>query len=118
MIKGKAVYRSAWGLTLASVLLLAWLSLGVGINGPDGEPFDRIYLVIFAFGFFGALLARFRPRGMARALAAMALAQACVPAAAVIAGKHLSEASSLAEIVALFLGSAWLFRRAGPSTIS
>ena len=54
---------------------------------------------------------------MARALVAMALAQALVAAIALLAGMHQYPGSSVFEIlgltgffVALFLGSAWLFR--------
>ena len=56
---------------------------------------------------------------MARALLATALAQALVALIALIAGKHRAPVSSVFEIlglngffVALFVGSAWLFRRA------
>jgi hypothetical protein len=65
------------------------------------------------------MIARLRPDGMARALFAMALAQALVAVIALIAGKHQAPISSVSEIVgvngifvALFVGSAWLFRRA------
>ena len=56
---------------------------------------------------------------MARALLATALAQALVAVIALIAGKHQAPISSVFEIVglngffvALFIGSAWLFRHA------
>ena len=56
---------------------------------------------------------------MARALLATALAQALVAVIALIAGKHEAAISSVSEIlglngifVALFIGSAWLFRHA------
>ncbi len=59
-----------------------------------------------------------------RALFATALAQALVVVIALIIGKHRVEVSSVAEIVllngffvALFLGSAWLFRKAAPRRI-
>jgi hypothetical protein len=98
--------------------MLVWLSLGVGIIGKDGDPANLMYFGVLAVGIVGALIARFRPRGMARALFAMALAQALVAAIALIAGLGLPW-SGPAEIlllngffVALFAGSAWLFRRA------
>jgi hypothetical protein len=54
---------------------------------------------------------------MARALLATGFAQALVAVIALIAGKHDDPASSVLEIlglngffVALFIGSAWLFR--------
>ncbi|HEX2197981.1 MAG TPA: hypothetical protein VHG88_05070 [Burkholderiales bacterium] len=90
----------------------------MGIIGADGDPANLMYLAVLAIGIVGAIVARFQPMGMARALLAMALAQGCVAAIAVIAGLGLPW-SGPAEIlllngffVAMFAGSAWLFRRA------
>lgn len=114
----RTAYRSAIGLALAAACILVWLSLGVGIIGADGDPANLMYLAVLAIGIVGAIVARFQPMGMARALLAMALAQGCVAAIAVIAGLGLPW-SGPAEIlllngffVAMFAGSAWLFRRA------
>jgi hypothetical protein len=79
-------YRFAVGIALAAAILLVWLSLGVGIIGGDGDPANLMYFGVLAVGIVGALIARFRPRGMARALFATALAQASVVAIALIAG--------------------------------
>lgn len=117
MVEGTKAYRFAVGIALAAVALLVWLSLGVGIIGADGDPANVMYFGVVATGIAGALLARLEPRGMARALFAMALAQACVAAIALIAGLGLPY-SGPAEIlllnaffVGLFVASAWLFRR-------
>jgi hypothetical protein len=111
-------YRAAIGIALATACILVWLSLGVGIIGRDGDPANLMYFGVLAVGIVGALIARFRPHGMARALFAMALAQALVAAIALIAGLGLPW-SGPAEIVllnaffvAMFGGSGWLFRRA------
>jgi hypothetical protein len=72
---------------------------------------------VIAVGIIGAFIARFRPRGMARALFATALAQTSVAAIALIArlGDPWSGPLELSVLngffVALFAGSAWLFRR-------
>ena len=111
-------YRYAVGVALAAASILAWLSLGVGIIGRDGDPANLMYFGVLAVGIIGAILARFRPHGMARALFVMALTQALVAVIALIFGLGLPW-SPPAEIlalngffVALFLGSAWLFRDA------
>ena len=111
-------YRFGLGAALAGALLLVWLSLGVGIIGADGDPANRMYFGVLAVGLLVAIAARFRAQGMARALFAMALAQALVAAIALIARLGLPY-SGPAEIVLLngffiawFAGSAWLFRRA------
>ena len=115
---GDTVYRAAVGVALAAALLLVWLSLGVGIIGRDGHPANLMYFGVLAVGIIGALFARFRPRGMARALFATALAQTSVAVIALIAGLGYPWSGPLelsllnGFFVALFVGSAWLFRRA------
>jgi hypothetical protein len=112
-------YRAAVGVALAAAFILVWLSLGVGIIGADGDPANRMYFGVIAVGIIGAIIARLRPHGMARALFATALAQALVAVIAVIAGLGYPF-SGPAEIlilngffVVLFVGSALLFRNAG-----
>jgi hypothetical protein len=118
MNTANTAYKFAVGVALAAALLLVWLSLGVGIIGQDGDPANRMYFGVLAVGFIGALSARFRPRGMARALFATALAQTLVAAIALIArlGYPWSGPLELSILngffVALFVASAWLFRRA------
>jgi hypothetical protein len=116
---GNMAYRAAVGVALATAFILLWLMGAVGILGEDGDPADLMYFGVLAVGIVGAVIARFRPHGMARALLAAALAQALVAVIALIAGKHQAPISSVYEIVglngffvALFIGSAWLFRRA------
>jgi O-antigen/teichoic acid export membrane protein len=113
-----AMYRSAVGIALAAAFMLAWLSLGVGIIGRDGDPANAMYFAVLAVGIAGALIARFQPLGMARALVATALAQTSVALIALVGGlgRPWSGPLELSALngffVALFLGSAWLFRRA------
>src|SRR5690606_8669709 len=112
-------YRAAAAIAVLSVLLLVWLVLAVDLIGVEGDRFDLLYAGVIAVGLAGAVLSRLRPAGLSRTLAAMALVQAGIAALALAAGKQRVEASSVLEIlgvnglfVALFLASAWLFRRA------
>ncbi|MGH3146595.1 MAG: hypothetical protein ACRDTR_12420 [Rubrobacter sp.] len=112
------VYRIAVGVALAVAFLLAWVNLAVGIIGSEGNPANLMYVGVLAVGIVGAIVARFQPLGMARALLATALAQALVAVIALIFGLGLPW-SPPAEIlgvtgffVALFVGSALLFRYA------
>ncbi len=113
-----SAYRFAVGVALAAAFILVWLSLGVGIIGMDGDPANLMYFGVLAVGIIGALIARFQPRGMALALFATALAQALVGAIALIAGLGYPWSGPLELLglngffVALFVGSAWLFRHA------
>lgn len=115
---GSIAYRAAAGVALAAAFLLVWINLAVGIIGSEDHPANAMYLGVLAVGFLGSLLASFRPRGMARAMFATALAQALVGAVALIF-RLGSPASGPVEIVgltglfvALWVGSALLFREA------
>ncbi len=116
MIVDNNAYRIAAGLAIASTFILVWLSLGVGIIGADGDRANLMYFGVLAVGIAGALIARFQPLGMARALIAMAVAQALVGVIALIArlGNPYSGPLEILGLtgffVALFVGSAWLFR--------
>ncbi len=121
---GDATFRWAVGVALGAAFLLVWMSLGVGIIGADGDPANLMYGGVLAVGIIGAVIARFRPRGMARALVATALAQAVVAAIAIFGrlGRPWSGPLELALLngffVTLFVASAWLFRRAAGGRIA
>jgi hypothetical protein len=110
-------YRSAAALAVVAAFLLVWLSLGVGIIGQDGDRANIMFFGVLAVGLVGAVVARFKPVGMARALTAAAIAQALVTAIALIArmGLPYSGAAELIGLnglfIAMYLASAWLFRR-------
>ena len=112
------MYKVAVGVALAAALILVWLSLGVGIIGRDGDPANRMYFGVLVVGIIGALIARFRPGGNTRALVATAVAQTLVALIALIGGLGRPWSGPLELLllngffVALFLGSAWLFRGA------
>ena len=115
---GTMAYRFAVGMALAAAFLLVWLNLAVGIIGSEDNPANLMYFGVLAVGIIGAIIARFRPQGMARALFATALAQALVAVIALIFGWAPSGACrrdpgrDLRFFVALFVGSALLFRSA------
>jgi hypothetical protein len=115
----KTAYRSAVAVALGAVLFLVWGVAAMGVIGAEGDPFDLMYIGVLAVGIVGSVIVRFQPAGMVRVLLAMAVVQALVAMIALMAGKHEVPVSSVAEIVglngffaALFVGSAWLFRRA------
>ena len=116
---GNSAYRSAVGVALAAAFILVWVNGAVGIIGSEDNDANLMYNGVLAVGLIGALIARFEPHGMTRAMIATAGAQALVAVIALIAGMQHSEVSSVSEIlglngffVALFLGSAWLFQNA------
>ena len=112
---GNKAYRAAVGVALATAFILIWMNLAVGIIGSEDNPANLMYGGVLAVWLIGAVIARFQPHGMARALVATAIAQALVAVIALIAG--LGFTLMLTGIfAALWLGSAWLFRRAATST--
>lgn len=114
----KTSYRLAVGVAVVTVLFLIWAIGALGIIGEGGRP-DRLYAGVLAVVAIGTLVARLRPRGMALALLATALAQALVTVIALLVGYQHNEGASVVEIlgingmyVTLFGLSAWLFARA------
>ena len=115
---GEAAYRAAIGLALGSALLLGWVNGAVGIIGSEDNDANLMYGGVLVLGAIGAIIARFKPEGMARALFATALAQTLVAVIALV-GRLGSPHSGPLEIVsvngflvALFVGSAVLFWKA------
>jgi peptidoglycan/LPS O-acetylase OafA/YrhL len=115
---GDNAYRAAVGVALAAAFILVWVNGAVGIIGSEDNPANLMYGGVLAVGIIGAIIARFQPHGMARALFATALAQALVAVIALIAGLGSPWSGPLEIValngffVALFVGSALLFQRA------
>ena len=117
---GNLAYRAAVGVALAAAFLLVWVTGAVGIIGSEDNNANLMYVGVLAVGAIGAIVARFRPHGMARALFATALAQALVSVIALIIGlgSPWSPPGVLGVLIlngffaGLFVGSALLFRYA------
>ena len=104
-------YRSVVGVALAAAFVLVWLNLAVGVIGTEDDLANVMYVGVLAVGIIGAIIARFQPPGMARALFATALAQALVAVIALIAGLGYTLILT-GFVVALWFTSARLFRKA------
>lgn len=105
-----SAYRVAVGIAVAAALLILWMQGAVATEDDSPGP---IFFGVLAVGIIGAIIARFRPQGMARALFATALAQALVAVIAMIAWAQYLEILMLnGFFVALWIGSALLFRKA------
>lgn len=112
-------YRFAVGLGLVTGLMLVWINGAVGLIGSEDNPANLLYAGVLAVGAMGAMLARLKPWGMARALGATALAQFLVPVVAVIFWREDFSPGEMPVFalnfcfVLLFSGSAFLFWLAG-----
>jgi hypothetical protein len=116
---GNMAYRAAVGVAVVATFLLIWINLAVGIIGSEDNPANLMYLGVLAVGIVGALIGRFRPAAMARALVATALTQCLVAVITLTAGLG-AEGANWPQVIfvlngffaALWLASAWLFRKA------
>lgn len=84
-MNGDTAYRAAAGIALGTAFLLIWISFAVGVIGTEDNPANLMFGAVLLLGLIGAVAARFQPEGMARALAATALAQGLVALIALIA---------------------------------
>lgn len=107
---GSLAYRAAVVIALAAAFLMTWVNLAVGIVGDENHPLNLMFPGVLAVGLAGAVGAGLRSCGMARAMAAMAVAQALAGGVAWIAG-HVTIVLTGVFVLA-WLASAWLFHKA------
>jgi hypothetical protein len=120
-------YRAAFGVGLAGILFLGWVSGAVGIIGSENNPANLMYWTVPATLLIGSLISRFKPRGMARTLFATAFVQLFIPVFALLvwpAKASWGEAGVIGVFIInaifaiLFMLSAILFRRAGVTDLN
>lgn len=111
----QSAYRVAVALALASAVLVTWMTLAVGIIGSEDHPANLTYRAVLAMPVIGAALVRFRPRGMAMVMIAAALAQVLIFVIALVAWRAFTGPITI-FLAALWLTSAWLFRKAARRT--
>jgi len=107
-------YRAAFGVAIVAGFFMVWVNLAVGIIGTEHNPANLMFGGVLVVGVIGALIARFRPWGMVRALIATAVAQVLVVVIAVAAAISFDFAlvGLTGFFVAMWLTSAGLFRKA------
>lgn len=116
---GDWAYRFGAAVAIGAAFLLVWINLAVGIIGSEDNPANLLYAGVLALGVGGAFAAEFKPRGMARAMLAMAVATVLVAVVTLAAGWGARSENWPQVIVVLngffaaaWLLSAWLFRKA------
>ena len=108
---GNLAYHAGAGAAMAAAFFLVWINVAVGMIGDEGNHGNRIYGGVLAVGVLGAVLARFRAKGMARALFATALAQGLAAVIIQVQGWH-SPLLLNWMFAFVWLGSAALFQHA------
>ena len=96
-----------------------WINGAVGIIGDEGGSANLMFIGVILVALVGAIVARFRADGMARAMAVAAVAEALVAVPVVVLGLGANEPPGLLGILVLiggftgmWAGSALLFRKA------
>lgn len=108
---GSWAYRAGAAVALGLSLLLLWANAAVGIGGSETEPANLWFNLVPLLALFGAIGARFRPRGMATAMTATAVAQVLVGLIVQLHG-HFTWVFTLVWAGG-WLFAAWLFRKSG-----
>lgn len=103
-------FRGGIAVALAASFLTVWVNGAVGMIGSEDNPYNLLFLGVILLALAGAAIARFRPPGMAFAMAAAALAQASL---GIVGAFGDPRGGTLAAMFAgLWLLSALLFRNA------
>ena len=104
------------GLAMATAFVLSWMNFVLAV---DVSLANFMYFGVVVVGLVGAAIARLRARGMALALAGMAIAQILVPVIGLVFWKTRVAPGAAVPVIrlngvfiVLFAISALLFRRA------
>lgn len=103
-------YRLGAGVAIATGFLVFWANGAVGMIGSEDNAYNLLFLAAIAVGAAMALIAWFRPAGMARALYATAAVHGVVALVALAAGWDMRGAVFSLGFVLPYLFAAGLFR--------
>ncbi len=116
---GNWAYRAGAAVALVTAFLLTWVNLAVGIIGNEDNPLNLMFFGVIAATLVGSIVARFQAVGMSRAMIMAAIIQALIGVGIFIADTGGAEPPGrigllilIAFFAALWLVSAWLFRKA------
>src|SRR6478609_10925763 len=74
-------YRAAAALAVVAAFLTVWVNGAVGMIGSEGNSYNLIFGIVLLIALIGAILARFEPVGISRAMVVTAIAQTAAGAA-------------------------------------
>jgi hypothetical protein len=110
---GSWTYAAGAIVAVGAALLLFLVNGAVGFIGDEGDPVNLVFFGVLTLAFGGAILVRFRPEGMARAMAVTAGAQVAAGALGVLMVPDVRGfLLGTAMFVPLWLLSSRLFARA------
>lgn len=106
-------YAAGAIVAVGAALLLFIVNGAVGFIGDEDNPVNLLFFGIVTLALGGAIIVRFRPRGMARAMAVTAAAQAGTAVLALLIVPDVRGfLLGTAMFVPLWLLSSWLFSKA------
>ena len=110
----KGPYR--WGMAIAVIgaLLMVWVNLAVGIIGSEDNAANAMFGGVLAVGLLGALLARFKAKGMEWAMVATAVAQLAVGVIAWVGGNPIPVFTLV--YIGIWMASGHLFGKAAKTS--
>jgi hypothetical protein len=112
-LSGNIAYRAGFGLAALTGFLTIWVNLAVGMLGSEDGGINLMFAGVLFIAAAGAIIAGLKPRGMALAMSAAAIAQlAAVGVALVVGGFDARELTFTAMFALPWLASAALFRKA------
>lgn len=97
---GSWAYRSAMFIAIALAFMTVWANGAVGIIGNEDNPLNLLYFVPLLIGGLAAAAVRFRPQSMSWIMAAIAVSQFVIAAAAAANGYWV-------WIAAAVIGGGW-----------
>ena len=103
--------RPRCSVAIVTAFLTVWVNLAVGMLGSERNPANLLFGGVLAIALIGALVARFRPQGMARAMLATAAAQGAMALYALFGG-YAEVTLHIGMFVIPWLLSAQLFKKA------
>jgi hypothetical protein len=110
---GSRAYSAGAIVAAGAALLLFFVNGAVGLIGSEDDPVNLLFFGVITLALGGAIIVRFRPEGMARAMAVTAGAQAVAAGLAVAMVPDVQGfLLGTAMFVPLWLLSSWLFARA------
>jgi hypothetical protein len=116
---GSLAYRAGVAVAVAAGVLLIWVNGAVGLLGDEDNAANLMFFGVLAVAVVGAVLARLRAAGLARAMFAAAAAQVAAGAVALAGGLGSAGNAGLYEaalstgvFTPLWLAAGWLFRKA------
>lgn len=106
-------YRSGAALAVITAFLTVWVNAAVGMIGSEDNPLNLLFGGVLLVALTGAILARFDPAGMMRAMVVTAIAQTVAGAVGLSSDERGAVLSM--GFAGLWLLAAALFRNAAHS---